>query len=66
MEKLLLASIKVSDDALRELAVQRGVAVRDYLVSRDLPSGRLFLGAVKAVPNEAKWTPRAELNLAMP
>ncbi len=66
MEKLLLASIKVSDDAMRELAVQRGMAVKDYLAARDLPSDRLFLGAVKAVPPEAKWTPRAELNLAMP
>ena len=66
MEKLLLASIPASEDALRELALQRGVAVRDYLASRGLSTARLFLGAVKAVPPEAKWTPRAELNLAMP
>ncbi len=66
MEKLLLADIKVGDDALRELAVQRGVAVKDYLVSRNLPSERLFLGAAKTVPPDAKWTPRAELNLALP
>ncbi|MFS2036639.1 DUF748 domain-containing protein [Polaromonas sp. CT11-55] len=66
MEKLLLADIKVNDDAMRELAVQRGVAVKDYLASRELPPERLFLGAAKAVPPEAKWTPRAELNLAMP
>ncbi|WP_341902964.1 DUF748 domain-containing protein [Polaromonas sp. YR568] len=66
MEKLLMASITVNDDAMRELAVQRGVAVKDYLASRELPPARLFLGAAKAVPPEAKWTPRAELNLAMP
>ena len=66
MEKLLLASLPASEDALRELALQRGVAVRDYLASRGLPTARLFLGAVKAGPPEAKWTPRAELNLAMP
>jgi hypothetical protein len=66
MEKLLLADIKVNDDAMRELAVQRGVAVKDYLASRDLPPERLFLGAAKTIPPEAKWTPRAELNLAMP
>lgn len=66
MEKLLLADIKVNDDAMRELAVRRGVAVKDYLASRSLPPERLFLGASKAVPPEAKWTPRAELNLAMP
>ncbi|MGH8847485.1 MAG: DUF748 domain-containing protein, partial [Polaromonas sp.] len=66
MENLLLADMKVSDDAMRELAVQRGMAVKDYLASRNLPPDRLFLGAAKAVPPEAKWTPRAELNLAMP
>lgn len=66
MEKLLLADIPVSDDAMHALAVQRGVAVRDYLASRDLPGDRLFLGAVKAMPPDGKWTPRAELNLAMP
>jgi len=66
MENLLLADIKVSDDAMRELAVQRGVAVKDYLATRNLSPDRLFLGAAKAVPPEAKWTPRAELNLAMP
>ncbi|MDB5965305.1 MAG: hypothetical protein JWQ72_1805, partial [Polaromonas sp.] len=66
MEKLLLADIRVGDDAMRELAVQRGVAVKDYLASRNLPPERLFLGAAKAVPPEAKWTPRAELNLAAP
>ena len=66
MEKLLLADIKATDDAMRELAVQRGVAVKDYLLSKNMPAERLFLGAAKAVPPEAKWTPRAELNLAMP
>ncbi len=66
MESLLLADIKVSEDAMRELAVQRGVAVKDYLGTRNLPPDRLFLGAAKAVPPEAKWMPRAELNLAMP
>ena len=66
MEALLLADVKVSGDAMRELAVQRGVAVKDYLAGKNLPPERLFLGAAKAVPAEAKWTPRAELNLAIP
>ena len=66
MEALLLADVKVNDDAMRELAVQRGVAVKDYLAGKNLPPERLFLGAAKAVPPEAKWTPRAELNLAIP
>lgn len=64
MRALLLASITVDDNTARELAVQRGVAVRDYLAGRDLPAQRLFLGAARAVPPEAKWSPRAELNLA--
>jgi len=66
MEALLLADVKVSDAAMQALAVQRGVAVKDYLASKNLPPERLFLGAAKAVPAEAKWTPRAELNLAIP
>jgi hypothetical protein len=66
MEALLLAQIPVNEDLMRELALQRGVAVRDYLASRQLPSERLFLGAAKAVEAEAKWSPRAELSLATP
>ncbi len=66
MEALLLAHIAVSEELMRELAVQRGVAVRDYLVSRQLPLERLFLGAARAVAPEAKWSPRAELKLAAP
>lgn len=66
MQSLLLANFKVSEDAMRGLAVQRGVAVKDYLAAQNLLPDRLFPGAAKAVPPEAKWTPRAELNLAMP
>lgn len=66
MENLLLADIQVSDDAMRELAVRRGVAVKDYLATQGLSPDRLFLGAAKSVPPEARWTPRAELNLATP
>ncbi|MES2412338.1 MAG: DUF748 domain-containing protein [Pseudomonadota bacterium] len=66
MENLLLADIKVNDDAMRELAVQRGVVVKDYLAGKNLPTDRLFLGASKTVPSDVKWTPRAELVLAIP
>ncbi|HQS91591.1 DUF748 domain-containing protein, partial [Polaromonas sp.] len=66
MEKLLLASIPVTDEDIRALAVQRGVAVKTYLASRDLPPDRLFLGAAKTLPPDPSWTPRAELNLASP
>ena len=66
MEKLLLAEVPVSEDAMRALAQQRGVAVKDYLTAKRLPPEQLVLGAAKVLPLEAKWTPRAELNLAMP
>ena len=64
MEALLLANLSATESAMQELAVRRGVVVRDYLSSLKLPLERLFLGAAKAVPPEAKWQPRAELNLA--
>jgi Domain of Unknown Function (DUF748) len=83
MEALILANIVVTEDVMRELALQRGVAVKDYLASKQLPLERLFLGAAKAGDAQgkavvttdakaevkadgkpdAKWTPRAELNL---
>ncbi len=66
MEALLLANVPATEDAMRELAVQRGLAVRDYLASRQLPLERLFLGAAKAVPAGADWQPRADLNLSAP
>lgn len=66
MEKLLLADIAVTDESMRQLALQRGVAVKDYLAAASLPQDRLFLGASKTAAPEPKWTPRAELNLASP
>jgi hypothetical protein len=63
MEALLLANIAVTEDAMRELALQRGVAVKEYLADKQLPPERLFLGAAKPGAVDAKWTPRAELNL---
>ena len=64
MEALLLANIPVAEEAMRELALQRGVVVKDYLSSRQLPVERLFLGAVKPAVADPQWTPRAELSLA--
>ena len=66
MEKLLLSGIGVGSDDLRQLASRRAQEVKDYLVSRDLPPARLSLAAAKTVPPGSKWTPHAELNLAMP
>ena len=67
METLLRAQLQPSPDALRELALQRGLAVRDALIARGLPSERLFLAAPKlraATETEAGWTPRVQLSLS--
>jgi hypothetical protein len=65
MESLLLTSIQVADDAMAQLALRRGVVVRDYLASRDLPTRRLFLGAPKTNADEAGWSPHADLKLSI-
>lgn len=64
MEALLLANVVVADDAMQQLAVRRGVAVRDYLATREIAIGRLFLGAPKVASADASWRPRADLKLA--
>jgi hypothetical protein len=63
METLILANLDASLAAMQALALERGVAVRDYLASLKLPPERLFLGAAKAVSPEAQWAPHAELIL---
>ena len=64
MKALLVASIKVPEDAMRELALARGVAVRDYLATQKLPLERLFLGAPKLDVQDKDWSPRAQLSLS--
>lgn len=64
MEALLLASIPVTPDALRDLAVARGQAVKDFLASRSLPEDRMFLGAPQLTRQGEDWRPQAELRLA--
>lgn len=66
MEALLMADMQVTEESLRNLAVQRSVVVRDYLAAKQVPLERLFLGAPRTVRSEAGWTPRAELELARP
>ncbi len=65
METLLLASIPVTEEHMRELAQTRGVAVKDYLSSRELGLDRLFLGASKMEVADGQWAPHAELSLTM-
>jgi hypothetical protein len=63
MEALLLQSISVDEDAVRSLARNRSLAVREYLTARQVPSDRLFLGEAEIFPAQADWQPRAELSL---
>ncbi|WP_298831515.1 DUF748 domain-containing protein [uncultured Piscinibacter sp.] len=67
MEALLKAHTAVSTDAMRELALQRGLAVRDALLASGLPGERLFLAAPKlrgSGEDEKAWTPRVQLSLS--
>lgn len=64
MEKLLMAAVPVNDDAMRELAVARAVAVKDFLATRSVPEDRLFLGAPRLKAAGDAWKPQAELQLA--
>lgn len=66
MEELLKSVIVVTDDAMRELALQRGLVVRDALVAKGLPSERLFIAAPKvrkAAEGAELWVPSAKLSL---
>jgi len=63
----LAAAIPVSADVWRELAAQRGEAVRDALLARQLSNERIFLGAPKVGRSEgdaAAWKPSAAMTLS--
>ena len=58
--------VDVSPEAMRELALQRGLAVRDTLIGKGLASERLFLGDPKlraGSVGEPAWTPQVKLSL---
>lgn len=68
METLLKARAPVTEEAMRELALQRGIAVRDALLAKGLTSERLFLAAPKlrvSGEDDAAWTPRVQLALSV-
>ncbi len=65
MESLLMASIAVTPEAMRELALARSVAVRDFLAARSVPAERLFLGAPVVQAEEKAPAPRAALTLGV-
>ncbi len=64
MEALLLASIPVTEDAIRELAVTRGTVVKDYLANRQVAPARMFLGQIKPKRDSDPWEPSTELTLS--
>jgi hypothetical protein len=63
MQALLLANMVVNEDAVRDLALQRGVATRDYLLSQQVPGERLFLLAIKTDMPKDQAKPQAQLAL---
>ena len=67
MEARLLAGIRITDESMRELALQRGLAVRDALIASGLPSARLFLAAPRlrlSGEGDAAWLPSVNLTLS--
>lgn len=66
MQAMLAASHEVSEEALRQLALERAVVVRDALIAKGVPNARLFLASPKLHAAEAgkTWAPHVELALA--
>ncbi|OWQ45883.1 hypothetical protein CDL60_18730 [Roseateles noduli] len=72
MRELLMDSYTVTDEQLRELALQRAVAVRDALLERGVPNARMFLASPKlhakdderGADKDKSWTPRVDLALS--
>lgn len=64
MEALLLAAQVPGEQAMRDLAVARAVAVKDHLLALKLGEDRVFLGAPKATAGGQGAKPQAELQLA--
>jgi len=74
MEAMLLASVKVDDSALRQLATTRAQAVKDAIAARGVSGERLFLvaprigteaGGVKSGAGSEKPRPATRVDLAL-
>ena len=66
MEALLSKNVKVGPEVMRELALLRGLAVRDTLIAKGLASDRVFLGEPKlrvGDGSDANWSPQVKLTL---
>jgi uncharacterized protein involved in outer membrane biogenesis len=67
MEDRLRRNVPVNDEAMRQQALARAIAVRDALVAKGISSDRVFLAAPTLhVAGAEPWTPRATLVPAMP
>lgn len=72
MRELLMDSYIVTDEQLRELALQRAVAVRDALIERGVSNARMFLASPKlhakdderGADKDKPWQPRVDLALS--
>ncbi len=63
MRALLLAAIPAGDDVMRELALQRALAVRAALIARGLAAERLFVAQPEVAGDSAGAAPQARLTL---
>jgi len=66
MRRLLLDSYVVSEEGVRQLALERGVVIRDALIAKGLPNGRLFLGAPRLVQTQATSASASAASAAPP
>lgn len=72
MRQLLMDSYVVTDEQLRELALQRSVVVRDALIARGVPNARMFLASPKQHAKgedrdgdkDKPWQPHVDLALS--
>jgi hypothetical protein len=67
MKARLLAAMPVTEVTMRELALQRGLTVRDALIGSGLASERLFLAAPQlrsSAEGDVAWVPQVALTLS--
>ena len=64
MEALILANLSADEEDMRSLALQRALAVKEYLAGQQLPGDQLFLGRVKTGAAAADTKPQVELEIA--
>ena len=63
VEEAMLGSIVITEESIRELALQRGNAVKDYLLRHKLDAKRIYLQAPRTQNPETDWKPRVQLGI---